>query len=175
MLISFLIFAAIIIAVLLIYVSTKPKEFRYMRSSLMSASPAVIFPHVNNLQQWHAWSPWVKMDPQATYSFSGPAEGNGAVTTWVGKKTGEGRMTIMESKQNEDIKFKLEFFKPMKAVNTAEFTFTPEGDKTFVRWSMYGPNTFMGKVMSLFMDCEKMVGGQFEQGLADLKKIVEAK
>jgi hypothetical protein len=96
--------------------------------------------------------------------------------SWSGNnKVGVGSMTVIESQQNDVIRFKLEFLKPMQATNTAEFTFKPEGNQTTVVWSMSGTNNFMGKIMSVFMNCDKMVGGQFEQGLASLKEIVENK
>ena len=93
---------------------------------------------------------------------------------WAGNKNvGEGRMTIIESRPNELVRFKLEFFKPFRAVNTAEFTFKPQGGETTVTWSMFGANNFMAKAVNLVINCDKMVGGQFEQGFANLKEVLE--
>jgi uncharacterized protein YndB with AHSA1/START domain len=141
----------------------------------MSAPPEAVFAHVNDYHKWDAWSPWAKLDPNAKATFEGPTSGTGATMTWSGNdKVGEGRQTIVESRPDEVIRIKLDFLKPFKATSTAEFTFKPEGDQTVVTWSMYGKNDFMGKAVSLFMDCDKMVGSEFEKGLASMKAIVEA-
>jgi len=165
----------LIIIVLLVLTSRQPSDFKVTRSGIVSAPASAIFPHVNNLQKWEAWSPWAKLDPNAKNSFEGPSEGVGAKMSWAGNnKVGVGSMTIMESRPDEFVQFKLEFQKPMQATNIAEFIFKPEGDQTAVTWTMSGTNNFMGKVMNLVMNCDKMVGGQFEKGLADLRAVVEA-
>ena len=155
--------------------SRKPDEFRVTRSAVLNASPTTVFEHVNDLIKWQAWSPWAKMDPDAKTSFEGPTAGTGAKTSWEGKKTGKGTMTILESTPSSFIRFKLEFFKPMKGINTVEFTFAAEAQGTRVTWTMFGPSPFMSKVVSLFMNCDKMVSSQFDSGLANLKAIVEKK
>ncbi|MEQ1704989.1 MAG: SRPBCC family protein [Rickettsiales bacterium] len=163
-----------VIGILLIVVSQQPAEFKIVRSTTMAVPVSAIFPHVNNLRKWEAWSPWAKLDPNAKNSFEGPEEGVGAVMCWEGNcKVGVGSMTITESRPNEAVNFKLDFLKPMKATSYSEFSFKPEGSNTLVIWSMSGTNNFMGKFMSLFMNCEKMVGGHFEKGLASIKAIVE--
>ncbi len=162
------------IVVVLVLTSRQPDDFKITRLASISAPASAIFPHVNTLQKWNAWSPWAKLDPNSKSTFEGPEEGVGAKMSWVGNnKVGVGCMTITESRPSEFIQFKLEFQKPMQATNTAEFSFNSEGDQTNVTWTMTGTNNFMGKVMNLFMNCDKMVGGQFEKGLADLKKVVE--
>ncbi len=167
---------AAVVIVFLIAVAMGPAEFRITRSATISAPAAAVFENINDLHKWEAWSPWAKMDPTAKNTFTGSAAGTGAVMSWAGNnKVGEGRMTITESKAGELIRIKLEFFKPFKAVNTAEFVFKAEGGQTVVTWSMFGPNTFVGKVIGLIMNCEKMIGGQFEQGLASLRTVAEGK
>lgn len=171
-----LILIVLIIAIILflIVAALQPNEFSISRIGTILASPASIFPHVNNLHNWDAWSPWARLDPNTKNSFEGPTEGADAKMNWAGNnKVGVGSMTIIESRPNDFIQFKLEFLKPMRATNIAEFNFNPEGDQTTVTWTMTGTNNFMGKVMSLIMNCDKMVGGQFEQGLANLKALVE--
>jgi hypothetical protein len=170
--ISIIILSAFI--ALLVVVIRKHDEFRVTRKAIINAPATTAFDYVNDMTKWQSWSPWAKMDPDAKISFEGPNSGMGASFSWDGKKTGQGIMTVVESLPVSLIRFRLEFFKPMKAVNTAEFTFTPEGDHTLVTWTMYGPQNFMGKFMSLFMNCEKMVGGQFDEGLADLNEITSA-
>jgi hypothetical protein len=166
--------AAAVIAVLII-AAMQPAEFRVSRNAIMAASPASIFGNVNDLHLWEAWSPWAKLDPKSKSTFEGVSSGVGAVMRWQGNhKVGMGSMTIVESKPSENIKLKLEFLKPMTATNLAEFSFKSEGKDTLVTWSMTGTNNFMGKVMSVVMNCDKMVGGQFEKGLSSLKAIVEA-
>jgi hypothetical protein len=165
----------VLIAVVLVLVLRRPDEFRVTRSAVIEAAPAAVFEHVNDVEKWQAWSPWARMDPDAAIRFEGPKAGEGAKVYWDGKKTGRGSMTVIESRPAERVRFKLDFVKPMKATNTAEFTFAPEGNRTKVTWAMYGPNTFMGKVVGLVMNCEKMVGGQFEDGLKNLNDVIAKK
>ena len=170
-----LIAAAVVVVLLIIIVATRPSDFRVTRTGRISAPPEVVFANVNDLHKWEAWSPWAKLDSNSRSTFSGPASGPGACMAWSGnKKVGEGRMTITDSRASEVIHLKLEFFRPFKATNTAEFTFKPEGGQTQVTWSMFGKNNFMGKAFSLFMDCDKMVGRDFEKGLANLNSASQA-
>lgn len=167
-----LIAVAAIVVLFLIIVSLQPSDFRITRTGRMSAPIGVVFENVNDLHKWEPWSPWAKLDPNAKSSFDGPVEGVGASMAWTGNnKIGEGRMTITESRPNERVQINLEFFKPFKATNTAEFTFKSEGGQTVVTWSMAGKNNFMAKAVGMFMNCDKMIGGQFEQGLASLNSV----
>ena len=162
------------IAALAVLVSRQPNEFRIARSIIIHAPASAIFPHVNNLIAWAAWSPWVKLDPAAHYTFDGPQEGLGASTRWEGKKAGAGRSTITESLKDELVRFRLDFERPMKATNMSDFTFVPQGTSTEVTWSMTGKNSLAGKCVGMVINCEKMLGTQFAQGLGDLKTLVEA-
>jgi hypothetical protein len=133
-----------------------------------------VFEHVNDFHKWRAWSPWEERDPDMERTYDGPAAGEGAKYAWAGNgDVGEGKMTITESRPGELIRIKLEFLKPMSATNTTEFTFKAEGDGTVVTWDMTGRNNFMAKAFCLFMNMDKMVGGDFEKGLANLKSIAE--
>ena len=166
---------AAVVVLFVIIVASRPSAFRVVRSASVSAPAPVVFAQVNELRKWEAWSPWAKMDPNAKYTFEGPPAGDGASMAWAGNnKVGEGRMTIIESRPNDLVRFKLEFYKPMAGVCTADFTFKPEGNQTAVTWSMEGRNNFMAKAFGLFVNCDTMVGGQFEQGLASMKSIAEA-
>lgn len=170
-----LIAIAAIVVLFLIVVAMQPNAFHITRSAGITAPPEKIFPHINDLHKWEAWSPWAKMDPNCKLTYNGSPTGIGAGYAWAGnRKVGEGRMTITESRLNELIRIKLEFFKPFKATNTAEFTFKPEGNQTLVTWSMSGTNNFMGKAFGLIMNCDKMVGGDFEKGLAAMKSVAES-
>jgi len=165
----------IIIVVLGVIVAMQPGEFRVARSAIMSAPPQAVFAQVEDLRKWEGWNPWQKVDPAMKITFTGPPTGPGASYSWVGNKdVGEGRLTITESRPNDLVRVKLEFMKPFTATNMASFTFKPEGDKTNVTWSMEGDKNYVVKAVHLFMDMDKMVGGQFEKGLADMKKIAEA-
>lgn len=166
---------SIIALIFIIVVAGQPDEFKMARSTVISAPPEKIFPHVNDLHMWEAWSPWAKLDPNSKSTFSGPPAGVDTSMKWEGNsKVGVGRMTITESRPGQLIRFRLEFEKPMQATNTAEFTFRPEGNQTVVNWSMSGKNSLAGKIFGLFMNCDTMVGGQFEKGLASLKSVAEA-
>ncbi len=174
MLKKILIGLAVLLVVFLVVVATRPSEFRVQRSATMNASAPTVFAQVNELKKWEAWSPWAKMDPSMKQSYEGPAAGNGAVYKWDGNnQVGAGKITISESQPSEMVRFKLDFLRPFESTCTTIFTFKPEGNQTAVTWTMEGKNNFIGKAMSLFMDCDKMVGGQFEQGLAQMKSIVE--
>lgn len=162
------------VAVFVGLVLMQPDEFRVERSLEVAAPAEKIFPYLNDARKMNDWSPWAKLDPAMKQTYEGPELGVGASCSWEGNsKVGEGRQTITESVPNQLVKTKLEFFKPMQAVNTAEFALKSEGEKTTVTWSMYGPNNFIGKAVGLLMNCNKMVGKQFEDGLSNLKAIAE--
>lgn len=149
------------------------ETFRVERSIVIDAAAAAIFPHINDFRAWEAWSPYEKMDVNLAKTYSGPQSGVGAAYAWIGKKAGAGSMEIVQSQAPSKIVIKLDFTKPMTAHNTAEFTFEPQGKATKVTWAMQGPNTFMSKVMGLFFSMDKLVGPQFDEGLASLKAICE--
>ena len=175
MLIKILIGVAAVVVVFLIVVALQPSKYRVVRTMLISVPPPAIFERVNDFHNWEAWNPWGKIDPAMRSTYSGPASGRGAVYEWVGNnQVGEGRMTITDSRPSDSVRIKLDFIKPFAAVATADFTFEPQGDKTAVAWAMTGSNNFMAKAVHLFMNMDKMIGGQFEKGLTDLKAIVES-
>lgn len=152
----------------------QPDTFHVERSAEIKAPAKVIFKEVNHLKSWHAWSPWAKMDPNATESFEGPEAGKDAAMSWEGNSdVGKGTMTIVESVPNEKILFRLDFKEPMEGTSDATFTFAENKGITTVTWVMDGKNNFIGKLVGLLMNCEAMVGGQFEEGLASLKAIAE--
>ena len=175
MLIKVLIAIAVIVVVFAVIVVLQPSSFRVARSTSISAPPAAVFAQVNDFHKWEAWNPWGKIDPAMKQTYEGAPAGTGAVYTWAGNnEVGVGRMAITESRPSDLIRIRLEFFKPFAATNQSEFTFKPEGDQTGVTWSMTGNNNFMAKAVHLFMNMDKMVGGQFEKGLAQMKAVVEA-
>jgi carbon monoxide dehydrogenase subunit G len=164
-----------IIVLFLLYVASKPNDFRVERSATMAAPPATVFAQVNDFHNWQAWSPWAKLDPNMSQTYEGPEAGRGAVYSWNGNnKVGAGRMAITESRPNEYIKILLEFLRPFKSTNNAEFTFRPSGNQTDVNWTMTGQHNFMSKLFCSFMSMDKMVGKDFEKGLSQMKAVVES-
>jgi hypothetical protein len=178
MLKKILLVLVVLVAALAVVIAMQPAELRLSRSITIDAPPERIFPHINNLHKWDKWSPWAKIDPKAKNEFSGPDEGKDAKFRWVSdhQEVGTGSMTIEESRPNENVKIRLDFEKPMTGTSYSDFVLKAEGnDKTLVTWSMQGSNNFVGKAMCLIFNVEKKVGGKFEQGLADLKAVVEKK
>lgn len=164
---------AVLIVGFIVLVATRPATFHVERSATIAAPAEIVFAQVNDFHKWGAWSPWEKLDPQLQKTFEGTS-GTGASYAWKGNdKAGEGKMTIEQSDKNARIVIKLQFLKPFPATNTATFTFTPDGQGTKVTWAMDGNNNFMSKAFQLFMNMDKMVGGDFEKGLAEIKSISE--
>ena len=175
MLKKLLIVLLVLTAIGAIIVARQPDDFRITRSATIGTPADRLFSEVNDFHKWDAWSPWAKLDPQVKNAFNGPESGVGAFFEWSGdSQVGQGNMTIVESRPAEYIKIRLEFIRPFSAVNTAEFTFKPVGDQTQITWSMFGTNNFVGKAIGLVMDCDKMVGDQFEKGLENLRKVASA-
>jgi hypothetical protein len=175
MLLKILIVLAVIIVVLVIVAALRRADFRVERSIVVSVPPAAAFAQVNDFHKWEDWSPWAKLDPAMKETYDGAPSGVGASYSWSGNKNvGTGRMTLTESRPVEWIRIKLEFLKPFAATNTAEFTFKPNGNQTIVTWSMFGKSNLICRLMGLFMNMDKMIGSQFEKGLADLKAASEA-
>jgi hypothetical protein len=175
MITTILLVVAAIIAVVLIVAACQGNTFHIERSVVIAAPPAEIFPQLNELRKVNAWSPWLAMDPAAKITYDGPAAGVGGTSAWVGNHNiGEGRQTIVESRPNERVLIKLEFLRPMAGLATADFTLHPQGGGTTVTWGMDGSKNFVSKIFCLFMNQDKMIGGQFEKGLATLKTRVES-
>jgi hypothetical protein len=166
---------AAVVAVLAVVIAMRPAAFRIARSATITAPPSAVFEEVNDLRRWEAWSPWAKIDPACKMTYDGAPSGVGAIMSWAGNsKVGEGRMTITDSRPDQRIRIKLDFFRPFKANNIAEFTFTPQVDQTAVTWTMTGERNFMCKGFSLICDIDEMVGKDFEKGLAQLNAVVQS-
>ena len=175
MIIKILLGLVVVIGILLIIIALRPADFHVERSATISAPAIALFEQVNDHRKFAIWNPFMKLDPNVKNTYSGPDSGVGAACGWEGNsKIGAGSATIIESKPGELVRQRMDWKRPMEGTSTVEFTFKPDGDNTVVTWAMYGRNNFMGKVVSLFINCEKMVGPQFEQGLANLGKVVAA-
>lgn len=181
MLPTILIGLGVVVVVFLIIVAMQPPEYTVTRATTIAAPPSTVFEQVNDLHNWEVWSPWAKLDPAAKKTYDGSPRGAGASFSWSGnKKIGEGRMTIRDSRPNELIRIDLAFVRPFPSTSTSEFTFAPEGDQTSgtggtrVMWSMIGKKNFMSKAFCMFVNMDKMLGGDFEKGLASMKAATEA-
>ena len=173
-LLGIVIIVVVLVAVIAILAALQPTHYRIERSATINAPASVVFAQVNDFHKWEAWSPWAKIDPTMKQAYEGTQSGTGAIYTWAGNnQVGEGRMTITESHPSDLIKIKLEFIKPWSATNATDFAFKPQGNQTAVTWTMDGDNNFMGKAFGLFMNMDKMVGGDFEKGLAQMKSVAE--
>jgi len=166
--------ALVVLLVLAVVIATRPAHFRVTRRAQIHAPSATVFPLIDDFHRWPQWSPWEKLDPHMKKTFSGPPAGTGAQYAWVGNdKAGEGRMTITESKPERLVSMKLEFLKPFASTSQASFVLTPRDQTTQVEWSMEGENGFVAKAFCLVMDMDKLVGKDFEEGLANLDKLAQ--
>ena len=174
MLLNISIAVLLLVAALLVIAATKPNDFTVRRSIRINAPPEKIFPHINDLHQWAAWSPYEKKDPAMKRTFSGASSGVGAVYEWLGNnQVGSGRMEITEAPVPSRVTIKLDFFTPFEGHNMADFTMTPQGGETEVTWLMRGPSPFIAKLMGIFINMDKMIGTDFEAGLVNLKAVSE--
>jgi len=166
----------LLLAAFAVVVWLQPDDYRLTRSTVIAAPAAKIFPHVNDLRRWEDWSPWARLDPDATVAFEGPRAGQGAVFKWAGNhKIGQGTMTLVASKPGEFVRVDVEFVKPFEGKSTSEFTFRPQGDRTQVTWASYGPMTYLTKAMCLIMNMEKVLGPDMEKGLVRMKAVAEGR
>lgn len=176
MLIKTLIGLGVAIGGLCLYVALQPPEFSIARELTINASAEALFPYINNSKKSYEWMPWREADPDAQMNYSGPEEGVGAKTTWDSNgQMGTGEALVVESIPNLSVKTQLTYTRPMNMSQMAEVSLTPTANGTVVRWSVSGHNTFLGRLMCVFLSMDKMVGGQFEKGLANLKALVEGK
>jgi uncharacterized protein YndB with AHSA1/START domain len=173
MIATILIVIAVAVAAVLVYAASKPDTFMVRRSASIAAPPEKIFPMIDDLRAQSAWSPFEK-DPDMKRTHSGAPRGKGAVYAWDGnRQVGAGRIAITDSVPPTKVVLLLEMSRPFKAHNTVEFTLDRIGAGTNVTWAMQGRQPYMAKVMGLFVDCDKMCGGMFEEGLAKLKALAE--
>jgi uncharacterized protein YndB with AHSA1/START domain len=166
---------AIVIILFIVVIAGQPDDFAVSRQTRISAPPDHVFALVNEVRRWEGWNPWSKVDPHCVMTYDGPPSGVGANYAWKGNsKVGQGRNTIVESQPNERVRFRLEFLKPFACTNQAEFTFQRQGVETVVTWTMSGKSHATSKVFGLLMNCDKMIGSQFDNGLAQMKSIAES-
>jgi carbon monoxide dehydrogenase subunit G len=164
----------LLIVAVLVFAATRPDIFRVQRSISIKAPPEKIFPLIDNFHNWASWSPYEKLDPAMKRTLSGSESGKGAAYAWESQgKAGIGRMEIADTAPPSKITIKLDFTKPFETHNLVDFTLQPQGDSTYVTWDMHGPSPYIAKLMGVFFDMDKMVGADFERGLASVKAIAE--
>ncbi len=164
----------VLVGGVLAYASTKPDVFRLQRSAVIDAPPQAVFVLLNDFRNWVAWSPWEKKDPNLKRTYGEPSSGKGAAYAWEGdKNVGKGNMLITESAPGSRLALDLNFEKPFQANNKVWFTLEPRGNATSVTWTMEGPTPFFAKVIHVFINMDKMVGTDFEAGLAAMKTAAE--
>jgi hypothetical protein len=164
----------VLVVALLALVATRPAGFRVERSVVIEESPVALYTAVADFRTWERWSPWARLDPAQKTTFGGTATQVGATYDWAGNdKVGSGRMTVTEVHPPRQVKIKLEFIKPWPSTSETVFDLYAEKGGTRVVWTMRGDLDFMGKAMSLVSDMDKLIGPDFERGLATLKKGAE--
>ena len=163
-----------VVGAVLLYAATKPDTFHVQRSISIQAPPEKIFALLNDFHQSLAWSPYEKKDPAMKRAFTGAESGKGAVYHFEGnKEVGKGRLTITDTTPSSKVVIALDMYEPFEGHNIVEYTLDAKGGSTDVTWSIHGKQPYIGKVMSLFIDCDKMIGKDFEVGLANLKALSE--
>ena len=168
------IIVAVVIAGALLFAATRPDSFQVQRTATIQAPPEKIFPLINDFNRWNAWSPWEKKDPGMKRTFGTVTAGKGAVYAWDGNKdVGQGSMEITESAAPSRLAIRLSFVKPFEARNNVVFSLEPRSTATQVTWTMHGPVPYISKIIHLFFDIDRMVGADFEAGLAGIKAIAE--
>ncbi len=164
----------VILAIIAGLALTKPDTFTVQRVTTIKAPPEKIMALVSDFHNWPTWSPWEKLDPNMERTFSGAANGKGAVYAWKGNSdVGRGRMEITDYAAPTSVTIKLDFYEPMELSNVTQFVLTPQGENTTVTWNMNGPMPFISKVMSVFTSMDAVIGRDFEKGLTQLKAAAE--
>jgi hypothetical protein len=166
--------AVLVIVAVLAYASTRPGTIHVQRAASIKAPPEKIFPLINDFHSWSAWSPYEKRDPAMKKTYGGAASGTGAVYEWDGNsEVGQGRMEITDASRPSRVALKLDFMKPFEGHDIALFALAPQGDSTSVTWSMDGPSSYVTKLIGVFVNVDRMIGNDFEAGLANLKAVAE--
>ena len=171
------IFAAVVLVTVLAVLglaATKPDTFQVQRSTSIQAPPEKIYPLITDFHRWPEWSPWEALDAAMQRTHSGAPSGAGAVYVWDGNKAvGAGRMEVLAAEPPSRVKIKLDFLRPFEGHNTTDFTLAPQGGATQVTWTMQGPTPFVSKLMQVFVSMDRLIGKDFEAGLAKMKAVAE--
>jgi uncharacterized protein YndB with AHSA1/START domain len=176
MLSTIVIIVVLFVAAVLLYAATRPDTFALQRSASIAAPPEKVFALISDLKAFNTWNPFALKEPTAEIHYEGAAAGPGAAYSWKGKAMGAGRLEVVEAVAPAKVVLRLYFRKPMQATNRVEFTLVPQGaHATQVTWAMTGPMPYLSKLMTMFVSMDKMMGGEFEAGLANLKAVAQAR
>jgi uncharacterized protein YndB with AHSA1/START domain len=176
MLNTIVIIVVLLVAAVLLYAASRPNTFAMQRSTVIAASPEKVFRLISDLKAFNTWNPFALKEPTAKIEYEGAANGPGAAYSWQGKAMGSGRLEVVEVVAPTKVVMRLDFKKPMQATNRVEFTLAPQGAQaTQVTWAMTGPMPYVSKLMTTFVSMDKMMGGEFEAGLANLKTAAQAR
>jgi uncharacterized protein YndB with AHSA1/START domain len=170
-----LVVLVVAIGAVLAYAAMQPDTFSLQRSARIAAPPERLYPLIADMKAFNTWNPWLRKDPSTKLSYSGPPNGVGSAYAWESEQLGAGRMEVTDLAPNSRVAAKLEFLKPMEARNRVEFTLQPQGPQTDVTWTMSGPMPYVSKLICVFISMDRMVGPDFEAGLANLKTEAEKK
>ncbi|RZJ03073.1 MAG: polyketide cyclase [Rubrivivax sp.] len=171
-----LICLGVALALLLAYAATRPDEFRVERRARIAAPADKVWPLVSELRAFNRWNPYERKDPLLKSQYDGSAHGVGSRYAWESDKVGSGSLEITGQQPGRAVQMRLDFVKPFEAHNAAEFALLPTSDgATEVRWTMHGPANFVSKLMGVFINMDKMVGRDFEDGLQNLRQLAEAR
>lgn len=160
------------IAAVLVAAANRPDSFRVVRSATVQADAGKLHPLINDLHQFNTWNPFERKDPDIKGEYRGPAAGPGAAYHFEGGKSGSGSLRVVDSAPQQ-VTMELHMLKPMEGRNRIVFTLQPRGNATEVTWAMDGPMPFVSKLITMFVDMDRMIGGDFENGLATLKQRAE--
>ena len=166
--------AAVVVLVLVVVIASRPSGYHIERTASIAAPAEVVYAQIDDLHRWARWDPFEKSDSTMHVTYSGAPSGVGASYHWMGRESGMGMMTIVEAKPYERVTLKGEFIEPMESVAAIVFTLRPGANGVDVTWAMDGEHNFLGKAKSLVMNMDRMVGTEYEKGLADLKGVAEA-
>lgn len=164
-----------LLALFLGYVASRPAHFEYQRSGFINASAEAIYPYLNNFKLGSAWSPFEHKDPKMKKTYAGPETGVGSKMVFQGNSdVGAGELEILKELPNQMVELSLQMTEPMNGKNMIQYTLTPDGTGTRFTWKMWGEGNFVSKLMGVLIDCDQMIGGEFEKGIANLKVLIES-
>jgi hypothetical protein len=164
-----------IVVILIILILVAPKKYHVHRSITVNRALPEVFQYLKHLKNQDQWSPWKKKDPNMKQSWTGEDGTVGFVAHWEGNKdVGVGEQEIKKIVENERLESELRFFKPWKSESDAYIQVDEAEGGTKVTWGFSGVNKMPFNVFMLFMNMDKAVGKDFEEGLGELKKILES-
>lgn len=173
--ITFLYIIGALVALLVLLGIIAPKNYNVFRTIKIDRPKEEVFEYLRHIKNQEIWSPWAKKDPDMKRKYTGTDGEPGFVSYWNGNKVvGEGEQEITKLIGTDRIEGELRFLKPFKSTSNCYFDVNDQGNNTTrVTWGFSGKNAFPINIMMLFMNMDKSVGGDFEEGLADLKKEME--